>query len=84
MEFVGLFLSKEDKRPLYLQLYHFLVDEMRSGRVKAGEKLPGKRTAATQLGISVNTVDEAYQRLVDEGYVQAKPRSGFITNDLGQ
>ena len=84
MEFVGLFLDKKRGEPLYLQLYRFLVAEMRAGRVKAGEKLPGKRTAATQLGVSVNTVDEAYQLLASEGYVWAKPRSGFVANDLGQ
>ncbi len=78
MELLGSFLSKTDKRPLYEQLYTWLVDELRAGRLQPGEKLPGKRSAAAQLGISVNTVDAAYQMLAAEGYVDARARSGFV------
>ncbi len=83
MEFVGLFLDKTVEKPLYMQLYEFLVEEIRSGSLQAGERLPGKRSTAGQLGISVNTVDEAYQMLVGEGYLKAQPRSGFWVNNLG-
>lgn len=83
MEFLGLFLSKSDKRPLYEQLYGWLVEELRAGRIAPGERLPGKRSAAAQLGISVNTVDMAYQMLAAEGYVDARERSGFVANRLG-
>lgn len=83
MKFLGLFLSKTDNRPLYEQLYGWLVDEVRAGRLAPGEKLPGKRSAAAQLGISVNTVDTAYQMLAAEGYVDARARSGFVVNRLG-
>jgi GntR family transcriptional regulator/MocR family aminotransferase len=43
----------------------------------AGEKLPGKRRLAADLQVSVNTVDTAYQMLTAEGYLTARPRSGF-------
>ncbi|MDL2325068.1 PLP-dependent aminotransferase family protein [Ruminococcaceae bacterium OttesenSCG-928-A16] len=84
MNFIEIFLNKEDKQPLYYQLYNYLVQGIQSGSLPAGEKLPGKRTAAGQLGVGVNTVDEAYQMLVAEGYVTARPRSGFVVNQLGQ
>ncbi len=83
MEFVGLFLDKTQSEPLYLQLYHFLVGQLRSGAIRAGEKLPGKRSAAVQLGVSVNTVDQAYQMLAGEGYLEVHPRSGFVAGNLG-
>ncbi len=83
MEFIGLFLDKTVKKPLYVQLYEFVTKEIRSGRIPPGERLPGKRSAAGQLGVSVNTVEEAYQMLVAEGYVKALARSGFWVNDLG-
>ncbi len=83
MQFIGLFLEKNNPKPLYMQLYEFLVAEIRSGHLACGEHLLGKRSAALHLGLSVNTVDRAYQMLVDEGYVQARPRSGFWVNDLG-
>lgn len=84
MDFIGVFLNKEEKTPLYYQLYNHLVRQIRGGGAAAGEKLPGKRTAAVQLGVSINTVDEAYQMLAAEGYVQARPRSGFVVSRLEQ
>ena len=64
--------------PLYEQLYRFLSDEIRTGERPAGSRLPGKRSMAGQLGISVNTVDTAYQILAAEGLVESRPRSGFV------
>lgn len=64
-------------RPLYEQLYLHLSAQIRSGALKKGDKLPGKRTLAGQLAVSVNTVDAAYQMLVAEGYLEARPKSGF-------
>ncbi len=84
MDFLSVFLNKEDNSPLYYQLYNNLVGQIRSGGLAAGNKLPGKRTAAAQLGVSVNTVDEAYQMLAAEGYVDAVPRSGFVVCRLEQ
>ena len=64
-------------KPLYHQLYTYLVGEIQCGRLSAGEKLPSKRRLAEALHISLNTVDTAYQMLVAEGYLAARPRSGF-------
>lgn len=63
--------------PLYQQLYLYLAKEIRTGRLKKGEKLPSKRRLAANLQISVNTVDTAYQMLVAEGYLTARAKSGF-------
>ncbi len=82
MDFIGLFLNKEDSRPLYYQLYIALAAKIRAGQLPAESRLPGKRTAAAQLGVSVNTVDQAYQMLAAEGYVVARPRSGFVVARL--
>lgn len=64
--------------PLYAQLYAALVEELRSGRMRAGERLPSKRALAAHLQVSLNTVDAAYQMLVSEGYLEARPRSGYF------
>lgn len=84
MDFLNIFLNKEHSDPLYYQLYSYLAGQIRSGDIQAKEKLPGKRTAAGQLGVSVNTVDTAYQMLEAEGYVTARPRSGFVVNKIGE
>lgn len=77
MESFALRLSKQDKTPLYQQLYSYITAEITAGRLAAGEKLPSKRRLAADLGVSVSTVDTAYQMLTAEGYVKAKPKSGF-------
>lgn len=77
MESFALRMTKNGKTPLYRQLYRYIIGEITSGRLSAGEKLPSKRRLAADLGVSVSTVDTAYQMLAAEGYVKAKPKSGF-------
>lgn len=63
--------------PLYQQLYDALSSQIRRGVLRAGDKLPGKRSLAAQLSLAVNTVDTAYQMLAAEGYIESRVRSGF-------
>ena len=63
--------------PLYEQLYRAISEQIAAGRIRPGEKLPGKRRLAEELVLSVNTVDTAYQQLAAEGWIEARPRSGF-------
>lgn len=82
MDFLSAFLNKNSKEPLYLQLYQYLTNEILAGRIAANEFLPGKRSAAAQLGVSINTIETAYSMLVAEGYVQPLPRKGFQVSPL--
>ncbi len=68
--------------PLYQQLYASLAEQIHSGRLKRGDRLPGKRSLAGQLNLAVNTVDTAYQMLVAEGYLEARERSGFFVQEV--
>ena len=70
-------LQPNEKIPLYEQLYAALADEIRTGQRAPGTPLPGRRTMAAQQGVSVNTVDTAYQMLAAEGLAEPRPRSGF-------
>ncbi len=70
-------LNPSLKTPLYEQLYAALADEIRRGDRAPGTPLPGRRTMAAQQGVSVNTVDTAYQMLAAEGLAEPRPRSGF-------
>ena len=70
-------LQPDGAAPLYRQLYEALAGQIRAGTIPAGTRLPGKRTLAAELNISVNTVDTAYQMLAAEGYVASRARSGF-------
>ena len=48
-------------------LQRALRDAVRAGRLAPGSRLPPSRTLAADLGISRNTVAEAYSELVEEG-----------------
>ena len=64
--------------PLYEYLYRCIRDDILSGVLAAGEKLPSKRALADHLHLSVITVEGAYQQLEAEGYIRASPRRGFF------
>lgn len=66
--------------PLYRQLYDFLKAEIQEGRLSCDAKLPSKRQLAAHLGISQNTIQAAYEQLIEEGYVTSRERSGFYVN----
>ncbi|MFQ9680528.1 MAG: PLP-dependent aminotransferase family protein [Ruthenibacterium lactatiformans] len=77
MESFTLGLMRGEGAPLYRQLYRHIVEEIASGGLAAGEKLPSKRRLAADLRVSVSTVETAYQMLVAEGYIAARAKSGF-------
>lgn len=66
------------KKPLYEQIYRYVADSIMSGDIKEGERLPGKRSLAKHLGVSVSTVEGAYAILAAEGFLSAEPRRGFF------
>lgn len=67
--------------PLYVQLYQFIKDEICTGVILTGTRLPSIRQLSNYLKVSRNTVDSAYQQLIMEGYVESRPRSGlFVMN----
>ena len=63
--------------PAYLQLYRQLRDDIVSGAYPMGAKLPSKRLLADEVGVSTVTVEHALALLGDEGYVEARERSGY-------
>lgn len=66
----------------YLELYEKYKSLITSGMMAAGTKLPSVRRASAELSLSRTTVENAYATLAAEGYVSAKPQSGYFVNDL--
>lgn len=60
----------------YLQLYRALVRDVVSGAYPFGSRLPSKRLLAAEAGVSVITAEHAFGLLCEEGYVEARERSG--------
>ena len=65
-------------RPMYLELYTQIRDDIIAGVYPYNTKLPSKRSLAEKVGVSTVTVEHAYALLCDEGYVEARERRGFV------
>ncbi len=76
-------LSKGNE-PLYQKLYRNIKKDITDGKLSANEKLPSRRTLSENLGISTVTVDNAYDQLLDEGYIYALPKKGYYVSDISQ
>ena len=62
---------------LYIDLANQIASGIEEGAFQAGDKLPGVRRTSNSEGVSPTTVVAAYQFLEREGYIEAKPRSGY-------
>lgn len=75
-------LDTECGTKLYVQIYEYIKSEIRGGRLLQGEKLPSTRILANNLQVSRSTVDLAYEQLVSEGYLEARPGSGYYVGQV--
>ena len=70
--------------PLYLFVYNCLKQDIISGKIKAGEKLPSKRSFANNNGISTITIQNAYDQLASEGYIFTLPKRGYYVSEISR
>ena len=71
-------ITEDSTSPAYLQLYYQLRQDIVQQIYQKGTKLPSKRLLAEEAGCSVITVEHAYSILCDEGYAEARERSGYF------
>ena len=72
------YVIDKQNRPVYLQLYRQIRDDILAENYPYNTKLPSKRGLAEETGVSTVTVEHAYALLCDEGYVEARERRGFV------
>jgi GntR family transcriptional regulator/MocR family aminotransferase len=70
-------MTRRSGLPKYEYLHRCIRNDIRTGILPARTRLPSKRELSHHLGVSVSTVEQAYDVLVSEGYLEAKPGSGF-------
>lgn len=71
-------LRTDSEKCLYQQIYEHIRQEIREGKLLAGERLPSTRSLAEYLQVARSTVDYAYDQLLSEGYIEAKPYKGYF------
>lgn len=71
-------IDKTASEAAYLQLYRQLREDIRHQVYPYGTRLPSKRILAQETGVSTITVEHTYELLCDEGYAEARERSGYF------
>lgn len=82
MSFEMVRLDRALPEPLHQQLYRQIREELESGSFdSSASRVPSSRVLAATLGISRPTVNQAFSKLLAEGYLQVRKRSGIFVAD---
>lgn len=75
-------IDMQSKKHIYIQIYEYIKEEIKSGYLKYNTKLPSIRLLSQHLQVSRNTIEMAYGQLMDEGYIIALPKRGYFVCDI--
>jgi 2-aminoadipate transaminase len=76
-----LSIDKSASLPVYQQIRDGIIALIKAGTLAAGDRLPGTRELATQLGVSRKTVLIAYLELAADSWVESRPGSSTFVLD---
>ena len=77
-----IIISKSLDTPIYEQIEKQIEEKIKKGQLKAHDKLPGMRTLAKDLKVSVITTKRAYDDLERDGYIYTLPGKGSFINSI--
>ena len=77
-----LAIDKQGNEFLYRQVIDLINDNIESGTLKPGDRLPSLRRMSTQIGVSIPTVRQAYIELERQRRVKSRPQSGFYVRGM--
>ena len=69
-------LDYRDTRPIYSQITEGFREQILSGVLQPGDRLPSVRELAGSLTINPNTIQRAYRELESEGWIATVPGKG--------
>lgn len=75
-------LHQRGSLPLYDYLYQCIRQDIITGKLRPGERLPSKRALAQHLSIGIITVANAYAQLAVEGYISSAEKKGYFVEDV--
>jgi len=78
-----LTIDPRSATPPFEQLRVQLREQVRSGELAAGTRLPTVRRLAEDLGIAPNTVARTYRELEADGYIETRGRNGTVVSAQG-
>ncbi|MCF7532294.1 PLP-dependent aminotransferase family protein [Pseudomonas sp. P2498] len=75
-------VDREETPPLYRQIYLRIRTSIADGRLKPGDRVPSIRALSSELNLARGTVENAYQQLINEGYLVGRGAAGTIVSPL--
>ena len=69
--------------PPFEQLRVQLIEQVQSGELAAGTRLPTVRKLAEDLGLAPNTVARAYRELENDHFIETRGRNGSFVSAQG-
>lgn len=75
-------LDYRDARPIYTQISDGFREQILSGILQQGDKLPSVRDLATQLTINPNTIQRSYRELEVQGWIVSVPGKGCFVSGI--
>lgn len=79
-----IIISNDSGLPIYEQIKNQIKAQIVGGDLKADEALPGMRTLASDLKVSVITTKRAYNDLEQEGYIYSMTGKGSFVKKLNE
>lgn len=79
-----IIISNDSGIPIYEQIKNQIKAQIVAGDLRADEALPGMRTLASDLKVSVITTKRAYNDLEQEGYIYSMPGKGSFVKKLNE
>jgi DNA-binding transcriptional MocR family regulator len=82
-----LSVNKNSDDFLYRQVIDLISENIDSGTLRPGDRLPSLRRMSSRIGVSIPTVRQAYVELERQRRVESRPQSGFyvrgfLSNDM--
>lgn len=79
---MDIIISNDNGIPIYEQIKNQIKSQIGQGILKTGDSLPGMRTLASNLRVSVITTKRAYNDLEKEGYIYSVTGKGSFVKKL--
>ncbi|WP_406843242.1 PLP-dependent aminotransferase family protein [Flavobacterium soyae] len=67
---------------LYLQFADVIENQIKSGLLSVGDKLPSIREVCAETGYSMSTVSKAYYEVESRSLIESRPQSGYYVSNI--
>lgn len=73
-------ITNERNRYLYEKISAIILEMIKNGTYRPGDRIPSIRSFSHQMRVSINTIMGAYMKLENDGIIEARPNSGYYVS----